>query len=901
MKINVLTPGLCLVLGLVFLTHSTASAGTFKRITIDGSFADWAGVPPAAADDEGDAIAGFDLREIYVANDDQYLYFMVKVFPASTNANYSEFHHHFYIDSDNDPSTGFGGAEMAVEDGYAFSQRYGVNWSDGAVTGLDSAQAPRGELPAYQYEYRVSRAVRDTQAADVPAGSGNPERDLPVFTQDAIGIRWDVLTRSWGAQDAGPAFTYEMAAVPPTFSGTKTLLGLTSAAWRVSDAGTDLGRDWLAADYDDSQAEWKAGTALFGFNAPAGVYPGPVNTALTAGRSTYYLRTHFTWDFDTKGAGYLVSNYLSAGAVFYLNGNEVQRTHLPDGVVSYSTRATGGPAQAGAAEFFDLPAEVVMAGDNVLEVEVHSLPEPGATSLVFGLSLTASDGFPPRIQDPTQPADRVVVEGNATSFSAGVVGGGGPFSYQWWKDGVLLIDATNAILTLDPVLQTDGGSYLVEIASSKGVKVTSRGAILTTTAVPVALSDPSQPADGFAAEGSAVTFAVTATGSMPTYQWFQDDAPIDGASSPQLTLTNLALTDSGKRFSVTVSNRVNTVTSRKAVLTVVNDATPPSILSANGGGRRIRVTFSEPVDSLSSQQPANYSLDGGVPVQSAELDSANPNAVTLTTGTQTFGQAYQLSINGVKDLYGNDAHAVVRFRSTILIDGEFDDWSGVPVVLTQDQNNPGTVEFKDLAVANDADYVYVRFSFHEPAGPLASSNWSALAQYIQIVFDNDADPATGGWNGGEVMNEVSSLSRLGGDWTDGAYLGGDTALAPAEVASTNFEFRISLRATHERDHRPAFANSTINVFCAIRDTSWSQIDITDYNPPVSYTIIEVPPLNVTITAKIVGNKLELTWPGGGVLETRATLSSGAWTAVNGAVSGTQIVPAATAGFYRVRQ
>jgi hypothetical protein len=500
------------------MTLSVASAGTFKRITIDGSFADWAGVPVAATDDEGDALAGFDLREIYVANDDQYLYFMVKIHPSSTNANYDGFHHHFYIDSDNDPGTGFGGTEMAVEDGYAFSQRYGVIWSDGNVTGLDAAQAPQGVLPAFQYEYRVSRSVRDVQPADVPPGSGNPERDLPVFTQDAISIRWDVLTPIWGPQDEGPGFPYEMAATPPPFSGTQALIGLTSAAWQVNDAGTDLGVDWLAMDYDDTQAGWAGGPGLFGFNAPAGVYPVPVNTSLVSGHPAYYFRTHFTWDTDQNGAGLLVSNYLSAGAVLYLNGAELKRVRLPEGTVSFGTPATGGPAQPGTAELFDLPTGALLVGDNLFQVEVH--PTAGAaTSLVFGLSLTASDSFPPRIEDPSQPADRTVIEGEATTFSAGAVAGTGPFTYQWSKDGEPITDATSATLTLDPVLETDAGSYSVEITNPKGLKVTSRAAVLTTTAVPVALTDPNLPADQLVAEGSSATFTVAATGSLVTYQW----------------------------------------------------------------------------------------------------------------------------------------------------------------------------------------------------------------------------------------------------------------------------------------------------------------------------------------------------------------------------------------------
>src|SRR4030095_12038744 len=168
---------------------------------------------------------------------------------------------------------------------------------------------------------------------------------------------------------------------------------------------TDLGTDWLGLTYDDSG--WREGPGLFGFNPPAGVYPAPVNTTLASGSSTFYFRTHFAWTNDQSGAGLLVSNYLSAGAAFYLNGSEVSRVRMPEGPVTYTNQATGGPAQPGAAELFDLPTTALVVGDHVLEVEGH--PAAGATtSLVFGASLTASDNFPPRLIDPSQPADRTV-------------------------------------------------------------------------------------------------------------------------------------------------------------------------------------------------------------------------------------------------------------------------------------------------------------------------------------------------------------------------------------------------------------------------------------------------------------------------------------------------------------
>ena len=94
-------------------------------------------------------------------------------------------------------------------------------------------------------------------------------------------------------------------------------------------------------------------------------------------------------------------------------------------------------------------------------------------------------------------------------------------------------------------METDIGSYSVLITNPKGLKVASRAAVLTTSAVAVALTDPKLPADQVIAETTSATFTVAATGSLLTYQWYQGDEAIAGEVGPQLTLNNVPLSDSG--------------------------------------------------------------------------------------------------------------------------------------------------------------------------------------------------------------------------------------------------------------------------------------------------------------------------------------------------------------------
>jgi hypothetical protein len=68
--------------------------------------------------------------------------------------------------------------------------------------------------------------------------------------------------------------------------------------------------------------------------------------------------------------------------------------------------------------------------------------------------------------------------------------------------------------------------------------------------------------------GLIATYAVTATGSSPQYQWARDGTAIAGATGSSYTTPPTAFADSGATFAVTVSNSAGMVTSNAASLTV---------------------------------------------------------------------------------------------------------------------------------------------------------------------------------------------------------------------------------------------------------------------------------------------------------------------------------------------
>src|SRR6266404_2114946 len=106
MKLRKLQP-LWLIIAGACAMSVVASAGTFKHITIDGSFDDWAGIPPAFTRGGPDTTTSVAYKDIYVANDENYLYIRFTLFSA---ADPFTSHENIFLDTDNNVGTGFSAA-----------------------------------------------------------------------------------------------------------------------------------------------------------------------------------------------------------------------------------------------------------------------------------------------------------------------------------------------------------------------------------------------------------------------------------------------------------------------------------------------------------------------------------------------------------------------------------------------------------------------------------------------------------------------------------------------------------------------------------------------------------------------------------------------------------------------
>jgi uncharacterized delta-60 repeat protein len=248
-------------------------------------------------------------------------------------------------------------------------------------------------------------------------------------------------------------------------------------------------------------------------------FDGAVITWLRGGNSPEVWRT--TFEYTTNGI-----DWCSLGA---------------------GTRTNGGWVFAGAAVPLQsvIRAHGYVTGNNSVVETLAGAPLVVAT----GTNLTTIAG-----------ADAV--------FPTRVLGSGQIF-YQWFKNGVTLLDGGNITgangpsLTVRNLLVADAGTYSV-VASNELGNVTSVVAV-------VSVLDPGisvQPITQYRAFGNTVVFQVTASGTAPlTYQWYHGGMRLPDAADSRLVLTNIQQGDLGDYF-VVVTNAAGSVTSAVVALHV---------------------------------------------------------------------------------------------------------------------------------------------------------------------------------------------------------------------------------------------------------------------------------------------------------------------------------------------
>ncbi|GAB4185669.1 MAG: hypothetical protein Kow00105_00010 [Phycisphaeraceae bacterium] len=150
--------------------------------------------------------------------------------------------------------------------------------------------------------------------------------------------------------------------------------------------------------------------------------------------------------------------------------------------------------------------------------------------------------------------------------------------------------------------------------------------------------------------------------------------------------------------------------------------------------------------------------------------------------------------------------------ATINIDADYSDWAGIPVVASDPADNVGGVDFADVQIANDNDFLYIRNTYHAA---------KSLSTFMGI--DVDENLATGfdvfglGLIGQDVgwQNDFPFTSQAGvfndGQGMSGDFFGIGAGLLDQFIDSNSREMAISLSILRNIDNSPVFPDNTVRI------------------------------------------------------------------------------------------
>ncbi|MCX8157631.1 MAG: Ig-like domain-containing protein, partial [Verrucomicrobiae bacterium] len=252
------------------------------------------------------------------------------------------------------------------------------------------------------------------------------------------------LLRAIGWANTGLTYTS-----PPVYVAIAQTIVPTGSVWKYLDTGVDQGTAWRDPAFNDSA--WPEGPAELGAGDSADGRPeatviniGPDNARFP----TIYFRHRFMVANPAAYSALLLRVLRDDGAVIYLNGVEVNRQNMPAGTITYNTYASTSASDDGTVYYEAEIANLLVAGTNVLAVEVH---QNSATSsdLSFDLELR---GYPVivRNQSPLvtwqNPTNQAALAGPAAvTLQVQATDPDGTVAYVEFRvDGLLLGQATNS-------------------------------------------------------------------------------------------------------------------------------------------------------------------------------------------------------------------------------------------------------------------------------------------------------------------------------------------------------------------------------------------------------------------------------------------------------------------------
>lgn len=147
--------------------------------------------------------------------------------------------------------------------------------------------------------------------------------------------------------------------------------------WKYFDMGT-VPNYWYTYNFNDT--DWAEGKGQFGYGDDDEVTLLNFGSNPDSKRITSYFRKSFYIDDPNEYMVYLIRLLRDDGAIVYVNGREVWRTNMPEGLITDSTLAVRTESNEEETIFFEyaLSSNYFVKGKNSISVSIHQ--SRGSTS-----------------------------------------------------------------------------------------------------------------------------------------------------------------------------------------------------------------------------------------------------------------------------------------------------------------------------------------------------------------------------------------------------------------------------------------------------------------------------------------------------------------------------------------
>jgi hypothetical protein len=459
----------------------------------------------------------------------------------------------------------------------------------------------------------------------------------------------------------------------------------------------------------------------------------------------------------------------------------------------------------------------------------------------------------------TNGAGGVKIMQSSTSHAATTNYGAAPFPFRVGGGGILDVTGNFFPGTIDEVAVFDRAISSSELSDLFGAALSGGDLPPTISADPVSQT---------LYVGRTATFTVTALGTSPQFRWRKDNVPltdgggISGSGTPTLTIANVSALNQGV-YEVLITNRVGSITSAPASLTVITPA-PNSYESA--------VIAFNPIAYYRLNETTDPS--GGTAVVSDFWGGLNG----------TYGVASQNGFSGVAGPRPSDGFGIFEAGNSALTTSSDQSWATTaPWVLTTNALTI-TAWIYPLSYVDRAGFVFVR------AGqPATGINFIGTGNLNYHWLDN---AATYNWDSGlnVPLNQWSFVALVVEPTQGTMYLknANGSQSAVNVVANAVRTFSDNVRIGGDPNSAARTFNGSIDEV-AIFPYAMSASQIQDL---YSGTVTPA----VSLSVQQIGGNVVLTWPQGTLLE--ANEVTGPYT-TNNASSPYTNAPTAPRKFYQV--